>query len=144
MSDLLLRTLPLLLRAPPFLTLLLRPTFLDELAPTDTLMLSKPAICGLRLPIHCALDIPEEWRTGAAESIATPNMLAMYVDFVVEVVVNCDVESAYLIYIPHDFLELAAMSTLSEAGGWVSEEEEGVDHLVEEGLLELIGRAVLE
>jgi hypothetical protein len=141
---LLLRTLPLLLRTPPLLRLLLRTAFLDELAATDTLMLSKPAICGLWLPIHGALDVAEEGWAGAAETVTTPHMFAVHVHLVVEVVVDCDVESAYLVYIPHDLLELAAVSAFSEAGGGVGEEEEGVDHLVQQRLLELIARAVLQ
>lgn len=129
---------------PPLHRFLLRTAFLYEFTPADTLMFGKPAISRLRLPIHGSLHVSEEGWSGTAETVASPHMLAMEVHLIVKVMVHCDVEPSYLVYIPHDLLKLATMSAFSETCRWVSEEEEGVDHLVQQCLFEFIPRAVLQ
>lgn len=93
-------------------------------------MLSKPVISRLRLPVHGSLHVSEEGWPGTAETVTAPHMLTMQVDLIMEVMVDCDVESSYLVDISHDLLELPTVSAFSEAGRWVCEEEESVDHLV--------------
>lgn len=106
-------------------------------------MFGKPVISRLRLPIHGSLHIPEEGWPGTAETVAAPYMLTMQVYLIVEIMVDCDVESSYLVYIPHDLLKLATMSAFSETCRRVSEEEKGVDHLVQQSLFQFIPSAVL-
>lgn len=126
------------------LRLFLRAAFLDELSPTHTLMFSKPVVSRLWLPIHSSFDISKEWWSCPAKTIAAPHMLAMQVHLIMEIVVYRDIKPSYLVDIPHDLLKLATMPTFSEASGWVSKEEESVDHLVQQGLFQLVSCAILQ
>lgn len=103
--------LPLFLRG--FCWLLFRSAFLDELASTNSLMLLEPWISRLRSPIHSSFHIAVKGRLGLARSITSPNMLAMQVHLISEVVKDGDVQFGDIVDVPHDFLEFLAVSAFS-------------------------------
>lgn len=71
-----------------FIFAFLRFTNFGEVSPTQSFMLGPPMVSRLWGPIHGSFYISIEWRLVFAPSIASPNMLSIEVDLIMETMIN--------------------------------------------------------
>ena len=121
-----------------------RLTDFNELPTTIPLMLLPPRIRGLGLSIHGPLNIAIERRLFTTNPITPPDVSAIRVYLVGEIVVDGDVEFSDFVDVVHDVFELLAVAAFSETGLGVGDKQIGMDHFVQDGFFQLIGGPVLE
>lgn len=71
-------------------------------------------------------------------------MVAMHVDLIMKFMVNCYLEIGNIIDVGHNLLKFFAMPSFCETRFRVGQKEKGVDHFVQQCLLELVGCAILQ
>lgn len=105
-----------------FLVWWLRLHNLFEFPSTLFLMLPKPRVSSLRLPVHSSSHISKVWWHLSASSGASPNMLSVDLNLIVEAVVDSHLQSCCCIDFSHHFLEWRTVSTVHLTAIWIHDE----------------------
>jgi len=105
-------------------------------------MLPPPPVIRPRGSVHRSLDKPVEWRPLGAGSITPPPMSLVKLNLVMECVINTDAGACGCVDPVHVFVELRPMPVVVVIV--VRHEEEGVDHLVEQRLHQVLPGPQLE
>ena len=104
-------------------------------------MLCPPFIRSLGFPIHRPFHITVKGRPIFTDSIASPHMLTIIIDLIMEIVENRNIKPCSFIYSVHPLLKSRPMSIVDGCCSPVCQKQISVDHFVEEGFFELIVRS---
>lgn len=102
-----------------------------------------PEITWPRFSIHSSSHEPIIWWSLVALAIASPDVCLVSSYLIMEAVSDSDVKASQVVDGLHDELELSSMSILATGLGMVNEQI-GMDHLVQQSLLDFACRAILQ